>query len=217
MNGITVDLDSIDFAKGGGLVMVIAQDADSGDVLMAAYADRDALERTVATGEMHYRSRTRGFWRKGATSGNTQEVVSLTLDCDRDAVLARVTSAGPACHSGNRTCFGETAGAADVIGRLDATIAARAAAPVPAPGPASYTRALLADRNLRLKKMGEEAAELVLAAADGDRGRAIEEAADLLYHALVVLRALDAGVAELRAELKKREPPTAISSPKSGP
>lgn len=203
MNGISLDLDSIDFAKGGGLVIVIAQDSDSGDVLMAAYADREALERTVATGEMHYRSRTRGLWRKGATSGNTQQVVSLTLDCDGDAVLARVISAGPACHSGSRTCFGETGGTADVIGRLDATIAARAAAPES--GPASYTRTLLADRNLRLKKVGEEAAELVLAAADGDRRRAIEEAADLLYHALVVLRSLDAGAAEVRAELKKRE------------
>ncbi len=209
MNQMSFDLDSVDFAKGGGLVMVIAQDADSGDVLMAAYADRDALERTIATGEMHYRSRTRGLWRKGATSGNTQDVVSLTLDCDRDAVLARVNSAGPACHSGNRTCFGDTAGTADVIGRLDATIAARAA--MAPSGASGYTSTLLADRNLRLKKLGEEAAELVLAAADGDRGRAIEEAADLLYHALVVLRSLGAGAAEVRVELKKRE------RPRSGP
>lgn len=209
MNKLTFDLDSVDFAKGGGLVMVIAQDADSGDVLMAAYADRDALQRTVETGEMHYRSRTRGLWRKGATSGNTQGVVSLTLDCDSDAVLARVTSAGPACHSGSRTCFGDTAGTADVIGRLDVTIAARAAAT--SSGAAGYTRTLLADRNLRLKKLGEEAAELVLAGADGDRGRAIEEAADLVYHTLVVLRSLDAGAAEVRAELKKRERSSATS------
>src|SRR6188474_84389 len=101
-----LDLSQLDFEKGGGVVMVVAQDARTGAVLMVAQADREALEHTLATGEMHYRSRTRGLWHKGATSGNVQRVVSLTPDCDSDAVLARVEPAGPACHTGAVSCFG---------------------------------------------------------------------------------------------------------------
>src|SRR3954462_1613793 len=122
-----LDLDALDFAKGNGLVTVIAQDALSGVVLMVAAADREALERTIATGEMHYRSRTRGLWHKGATSGNVQRVVSLSADCDGDAVLARVTPAGPACHTGARSCFGPDALPPDALATLDATIASRSA------------------------------------------------------------------------------------------
>ena len=96
-----IDLDALDFAKGGGLVTVVTQDARSGVLLMVAHADREALERTLATGEMHYRSRSRGLWRKGETSGHTQRVVALAIDCDGDAVLARVEPAGPACHTGS--------------------------------------------------------------------------------------------------------------------
>src|SRR5436309_15374169 len=95
-----LDLDTLNFTKGDGLVTVVAQDAESGAVLMVAHADREALERTLASGEMHYRSRTRGPWKKGETSGHTQRVVSLARDCDGDAVLARVISNGPACHTG---------------------------------------------------------------------------------------------------------------------
>src|SRR6476646_8457009 len=102
-----LDLDALDFAKGGGLVTVVTQDATSGAVLMVAHADREALERTIATGEMHYRSRTRGLWHKGATSGNVQRMLSLSLDCDGDAVLARVQPAGPSCHTGSVSCFGD--------------------------------------------------------------------------------------------------------------
>ena len=192
-----LDLSRIDFAKGNGLVTVVTQDARSGAVLMVAHADREALERTIASGEMHYRSRTRGAWHKGATSGNVQRVVSLSLDCDGDAVLARVEPAGPACHTGERSCFGDEALAADALGALDATLATRAAEPDEAAVP-SYTRRLLADRNLRLKKIGEEAAELVTACADGDAARAAEEGVDLLYHTLVALRALGVTLDELR-------------------
>ena len=201
-----LDLDALDFAKGGGLVAVVAQDARTGAVLMVAHADREALERTIATGEMHYRSRTRGLWHKGATSGNVQRVVSLAADCDGDAVLARVAPAGPACHTGDATCFGAPAG--DALAVLDATVAARAAGP---PGPEmdrpSYTRRLLADRNLRLKKLGEETAELIAACADGDAARAAEEGADLLYHLVVALRALGVGLDDVRAELARRAAP----------
>jgi phosphoribosyl-AMP cyclohydrolase / phosphoribosyl-ATP pyrophosphohydrolase len=238
-----LDLSAVNFDKGGGLVTVVAQDARSGAVLMVAYADREALERTLATGEMHYRSRTRGLWHKGATSGNTQRVVSLSLDCDGDAVLARVEPAGPACHTGAVSCFGGVALAADALGTLDATIARRAAGAVGADrgaGPEeggrgappephhtaaegagrhrstatasdpsrprlSYTQRLLGDRNLRLKKIGEEAAELVTACADGDADRAAEEGADVVYHTLVAVRALGVTLDDLRRVLLARQ------------
>ena len=195
-----LDLDTLDFGKGGGLVTVVAQDAVTGAVLMIAHADREALERTVATGEMHYRSRTRGLWHKGGTSGNVQRVVGLAVDCDRDAVLARVRPAGPACHTGAETCFGR--GTGDALGTLDATIGERATEP---PGAGTgYTERLLADRNLRLKKIGDEASELVTACADGDTARATEETADLIYHALVALRAVGGSLDGVRAVLDAR-------------
>ena len=201
-----LDLDALDFAKGGGLVTLVTQDAESGVVLMVAHADREALERTLATGEMHYRSRTRGMWHKGATSGNVQHVVSLLPDCDGDAILARVRSPGPACHTGARSCFGSSAIAADALGALDAAIEARASeAPVTERDERpSYTRRLLADRNLRLKKLGEESAELVTACADEDTGRAVEESADVLYHVLVALHAVGASLADVRSALAAR-------------
>lgn len=199
-------LPDLDFDKGNGLVTVVTQDARTGAVLMVAHADREALERTEATGEMHYRSRTRGLWHKGATSGNVQRVVSLSADCDRDAVLARVIPAGPACHTGSASCFDTTdvaRGASDVLDRIDHVIADRIATSDIDTG--SYTRRLLADRNLRLKKLGEECAELVTACADGDRQRAIAEAADLVYHLLVALRAAGASIDDVRLELTTRE------------
>ena len=201
-----LDLDALDFAKGGGLVTVVTQDADTGAVLMVAHADREALEHTLATGELHYHSRTRGLWHKGATSGNVQQVVMLLPDCDGDAVLARVHSPGPVCHTGSRSCFGMPALAADALGTLDATITARAsdAPPASAEEKSSYTRRLLADRNLRLKKIGEESAELVTACADGDRARAIDESADVVYHALVALHAVGGTLDDVRAALAAR-------------
>jgi len=205
---MNLDLDRLDFTKGGGLVTVVTQDARTGDVLMVAHADREALERTLATGQMHYRSRTRGLWHKGATSGNTQQVVSLRADCDGDTVLARVEKAGPACHTGDVTCFGP--GREDALAALDATLAERAARP-DAPGEKpSYTRRLLADRNLRLKKLGEEAAELVTACADADAGRAAEEAADLLYHLLVAVRPLGLSLEDVKAVLARRAAKTPL-------
>lgn len=199
---IALDLDALDFDKGGGLVTVVTQDARTGAVLMVAFADRTALERTIATGEMHYHSRRRGLWHKGLTSGHIQRVESLSADCDGDAVLARVHTEGPACHTGARSCFGDTAVTADVLATLDAVIASRAAG-THTDG-SSYTRRLLADRNLRLKKLGEECAELVVALGDGDAARATDEAADLVYHTLAALRALDVGLDEVREVLYQR-------------
>jgi phosphoribosyl-ATP pyrophosphohydrolase/phosphoribosyl-AMP cyclohydrolase len=196
------DLDSLDFSKLQSLVPLVAQDARTGEVLMLGFTDRRALERTLATGQVHFWSRSRGtLWRKGETSGNTLELVSLHSDCDGDAVLARVRPAGPTCHTGERSCFGEGADApAAALARLDATLASRAA-----DRPAgSYTVKLLDDENLRLKKLGEESAELVSALAKGDAGRAVEEAADLVYHLLVALRAEGVDAAGLLKELEKR-------------
>lgn len=195
----SADLDALDFAKGGGLVTVVAQDAVSGAVLMVAHADREALARTLETGEMHCTSRTRGLWHKGATSGNTQRVVALYADCDGDAVLAQVQARGPACHTNEATCFGALP--AHELARLSATIAERASG---ATSGESYTKRLLDDRNLRLKKIGEEASELVVACADGDRERAIAECADLVYHAMVALHAAGARWDDVAAALSAR-------------
>ena len=196
---MTLDLDTLDFAKGGGVVTVVTVDDVSGRVLMVAHADREALEHSLATGEMHYRSRTRGLWRKGATSGNVQRVIGLTPDCDGDAVVARVRPAGPACHTGATSCFVGQSGSA--LAALDATIEARSRRIEPGD---SYTARLLADSNLRLKKIGEESAEFVHAAAIRDRDRAVEEAADLFYHTLVALRALGAGLDDVSRVLAVR-------------
>ncbi len=194
-----IDVDALDFTKGSGLVTVVTQDEVTGAVLMVAHADREALERTISTGEMHYRSRARGLWHKGATSGAVQRVVSLRADCDGDAVLARVRPAGAACHTGSVSCFGP--GDGDALGTLDATIAERAVATDTA---SSYTQRLLGDRNLRLKKIGEESSELVAACADGDVARATEEVADLIYHALVALRAVGGSLDDVRRALDAR-------------
>jgi phosphoribosyl-ATP pyrophosphohydrolase/phosphoribosyl-AMP cyclohydrolase len=198
---MTLDIEALDFNKDSGLITVVTQDALSGAVLMVAHADREAIEKTVDTGEMHYRSRARGLWRKGSTSGNIQRVVSLTPDCDGDSLLARVTVAGPACHTGAMSCFGDEALSADAFSRLDAVIQSRDAEPQ---SPPTYTQRLLQDRNLRLKKIGEEAAEFVIACADDDSARAVEEAADLTYHIMVALHQVGGGIADVRAALGKR-------------
>jgi phosphoribosyl-ATP pyrophosphohydrolase/phosphoribosyl-AMP cyclohydrolase len=192
------DVDALDFDKNGGLIPVIAQDARTGAVLMLAYADREAIDKTVATGEVHFRSRRRGLWRKGETSGNVLRLVSLHADCDTDTVLAVVVPAGPTCHTGQTTCFGEVD--ADAMVALERVIAERAKS-----GDArSYTRKLLDDRNLRLKKIGEEATELVVALTDGDASRIAEEAADVVYHLMVALQAAGVPMDAVREVLRAR-------------
>jgi phosphoribosyl-ATP pyrophosphohydrolase/phosphoribosyl-AMP cyclohydrolase len=190
-------LDGVRFGA-DGLVPVVAQESHSGDVLMLAFADREALERTAATGQAHYYSRSRaGLWRKGATSGHAQAVREIRVDCDGDAILYRVDQTGPACHTGARTCFssavaqdghttsGEDPGA-HLLTRLAATIARRAAERPEG----SYTAGLL-DRGVAKvsQKVGEEAVEVVVAANAEEPERLASEAADLLYHLLVLLQA----------------------------
>jgi phosphoribosyl-AMP cyclohydrolase / phosphoribosyl-ATP pyrophosphohydrolase len=184
-----------------GLVPVVAQDYRSGDVLMLAYADREALERTGASGEAHYHSRSRGvLWRKGETSGHTQRVHDVRVDCDGDAVLYLVHQTGPACHTGAATCFGE-AGWGNTLGRLARTIAERARTrPTD-----SYTARLLEAGTARIaQKVGEEAVETVIAAAAPDAERLAAEAADLLYHLLVLLEAKRLPLDRVFEELERR-------------
>lgn len=186
-----------------GLVPVVAQDAGDGRVLMVAWATREALERSLEGGEMTFWSRSRGaLWRKGETSGNVLRVVSLHADCDGDTVLARVRPSGPACHTGEASCFGKGIGpdAETVLPALWATLRNRAASRPEG----SYTTRLLDDPNLRIKKLGEETAELIQALVLDDGARAAEEAADLVYHTLVALLAADRSLDDLLAVLEAR-------------
>ncbi len=177
------DLGAVRFEGSDSLVPVVVQDAVSGRVLVLAYADLEALETTLRTGFVHFWSRTRrALWKKGETSGNVLALESLWLDCDGDAVLAKAAPAGPTCHTGERTCFGnESAGG--VLDRLWQRLDARR----DADPSGSYTATLLADENLRLKKLGEETTELVIALTKQDASEIDQEAADLMYHTLVAL------------------------------
>src|SRR2546422_62211 len=183
-----------------GLVPVVAQSALAGEVLMVAYADRAALERTRDTGEAHYHSRSRaGLWKKGETSGHTQAVAEVRVDCDGDAVLYVVRQTGPACHTGAPTCFGEPTGGTLV--RLTGTIARRARERPEG----SYTARLLGEGVARLaQKLGEEAVETVVAATAEDGARLASEAADLLYHLLVLLEAKRLPLERVLEELDRR-------------
>ena len=172
-----------------GLVPVVVQDWRTGEVLTLAYANKEAVARTRDTGELHLWSRSRSeLWHKGATSGNTQRVHALRLDCDGDALLALVEPAGPACHTGARTCFhnGELEPPAphEVLPALERTLADRARERPEG----SYTVQLLADPPLIGAKVREEAEEVTRAAREESDERVDEEAADVLYHLAVLLR-----------------------------
>jgi len=191
-----------------GLVPVVAQDASTGEVLMLAYASREAVDKTLSSGEAHYYSRSRKeIWRKGETSGNTQKVVEVRLDCDGDALLYRVEPAGPACHTGERSCFftsltgsnGESPDLGRTLTRLAGTIAGRRRE-MPE---GSYTAKLL-DRGTgyTAQKVGEEAVEVVVAALEGTQ--LAEESADLLYHLLVLLEERGVRVEEVARVLDER-------------
>jgi phosphoribosyl-AMP cyclohydrolase / phosphoribosyl-ATP pyrophosphohydrolase len=192
-----------------GLAPAIVQDATSGEVLMLAWMNRESLRRTLDTGLATFWSRSRGeLWVKGATSGNTQSVRAVRLDCDQDAILLRVDPAGPACHTGARSCFTANAALRDAPEAPGETLAAlervlrsrRDAAPE-----GSYTAKLFADETLRHKKVGEEAAELVIASLRGNPQEIAHEAADLLYHALVLLQSHGMGLAEIAEVLRGRQ------------
>jgi phosphoribosyl-ATP pyrophosphohydrolase/phosphoribosyl-AMP cyclohydrolase len=187
-----------------GLVPCVIQDWASGEVLTLAYMNEEALRRTRETGEVHLYSRSRGEqWHKGATSGHTQAVRALRFDCDLDAVLALVEPAGPACHTGERTCFhnGDLEAAPhEVLPGLERTIADRAA---DAPA-GSYTAELLADPERVGEKVQEEAEEVARAAREESDERVAEEAADVLYHLAVLLRSRGLALADAEEVLLAR-------------
>jgi phosphoribosyl-ATP pyrophosphohydrolase/phosphoribosyl-AMP cyclohydrolase len=188
-----------------GLVPVVVQDWRTGEVLTLAYANAEAVARTRATGELHLWSRSRGeLWHKGATSGNTQAVRALRLDCDGDALLALVEPAGPACHTGERTCFheGELTPPAphEALPALERTLADRAAA-----RPAgSYTVELLDDPPRIGAKVREEAEEVARAAREEPDDRVDEEAADVIYHLAVLLHSRGRTLADAQEVLHGR-------------
>ncbi len=183
------------------LLPVVVQDAGDGTVLMLAWANADALEATERTGEAHFWSRRRNeLWRKGETSGNVLQVADIATDCDGDALLYRVHAAGPACHTGRRTCF-DGADAADTLARLERVIHDRRNASTDA----SYTARLLAGGPRRpAEKVIEEAGEVATAALAGSDEELAGEAADLLYHLLVVLASRDLGLADALRVLDAR-------------
>ena len=188
-----------------GLVPCVIQDWHSGEVLTMAYMNELALQRTRATGELHLWSRSRGeLWHKGATSGNTQALRALRLDCDGDAVLALVEPAGPACHTGERSCFhrGELEPTAphESLPSLERTLAARATERPPG----SYTVELLDDPPRIGEKVMEEAEEVARAAREESDERVEEEAADLLYHLLVLLHSRGRRLADAERVLDER-------------
>lgn len=188
-----------------GLVPCIVQDWRTGEVLTLAYMNAEALERTRATGETHFWSRSRNeLWHKGETSGNVQRVRELRLDCDNDAVLALVEPAGPACHTGERTCFhnGEVEPPApyEALPALERTVERRREERPEG----SYTAELLADPPLIGEKVREEAGEAANAAADESDERVAEEAADLLYHLTVLMASRGLALADAYEELNGR-------------
>jgi len=226
-----MNLDSVRW-DAQGLAPVIIADAASGDVLTLAYANREALERTVATGSTWLWSRSRAeLWNKGATSGNTQAVLEVRLDCDGDALLYRVVPNGPACHTGATSCFnvtlslakggdtallpgvlrqaqhdtgGGNAFAGAVIELADTIAERKRTAPAD-----SYTAKLFAGGVDRIgKKIGEEAVEVVIAAKNADPAELVWETADLLYHTLVLLAERGVSLDAIGAELSRRAQPT---------
>ncbi|MBX5469756.1 MAG: bifunctional phosphoribosyl-AMP cyclohydrolase/phosphoribosyl-ATP diphosphatase HisIE [Thermoleophilaceae bacterium] len=184
-------MDEIAFDE-NGLVPCVVQDWRTGEVLTLAYMNEEALRRTRETGETHFFSRSRQrLWHKGETSGNVQRVRALRYDCDADAILALVEPAGPACHTGERTCFhrGDRGRPAphEALPALERTIAARREAASRGEAGSSYTAELLADPPRIGDKVREEADEVARAAQSESDERVCEEAADVLYHLSVLL------------------------------
>ncbi|PZO56171.1 MAG: bifunctional phosphoribosyl-AMP cyclohydrolase/phosphoribosyl-ATP diphosphatase [Alphaproteobacteria bacterium] len=200
---IALDATKVDFDKGGGLVCAVAQDRLTLQVLMVAWMDRAALDETMASGEATFFSRSRqARWRKGETSGNVLKVSAITLDCDGDTLLLTVDPAGPACHLGATSCFGSaTAPGIGRLGALERTIGARALAPPEE----SRTARLLARGVKRVaQKVGEEGVETALAGVAGDDAEVCAEAADLLYHLVILLKARGLSLEDVMAVLAAR-------------
>lgn len=200
-------MDTLTFDE-RGLVPVIAQDADSGEVLMLAYANREAVAATVQSGQAHYYSRSRqALWRKGESSGHRQDVVEVRYDCDGDALLYRVRQTGPACHTGARSCFYRTlegthgASLGEVLALLERVVDQRLSE-LP---PGSYVTRLHQEGLGRVaQKVVEEAGESVVAALERKPERLVAEAADLLFHLTLLLRESGVTLQQVAGELLRR-------------
>ena len=202
----TLNVSSIDFAKGDGLIPAVVQDADTLQVLTLAYMDEAALRETLDSGRATFFSRSRGGrWRKGETSGDFLNVVSVTPDCDGDAVVVKVRPVGNACHLNRVSCFGdEDAPGVGRIARLERTIHVRAQAD---PND-SWTARLMAQGPKRAaQKVGEEGVETALAGAAGDEAELASESADLIYHLLVLLHARNMVFQDVLDVLARRAQP----------
>ncbi|HVS76108.1 MAG TPA: bifunctional phosphoribosyl-AMP cyclohydrolase/phosphoribosyl-ATP diphosphatase HisIE [Steroidobacteraceae bacterium] len=200
------DVATLDFDKGGGLLPAIVQHARSGAVLMLGYMSREALGETLARRRVVFYSRSRGcLWEKGETSGHTLELVGVRADCDRDTLLVTALPAGPVCHLGTATCFGDDAltdGARlAFLGELESVIAQRMADRPEG----SYTARVFAEGPKRVaQKVGEEGLEVALAAVAETDDKVIAESADLLYHLLLLLRSRGLRLEHVVAELESR-------------
>lgn len=198
-----IDLDQPDWQKTDGLLPAIVQDAGTGRVLMLGYMNREALEKTRATGHVTFFSRSKQrLWTKGETSGNTLELAGMQLDCDRDSLLVQAIPHGPTCHLGTDTCWGDEVNPpVGFLAELERVIQSR----VGADPESSYTARLLDEGIKRCaQKVGEEGVEVALAATAGDREELVDESADLLYHLLVVLAASDVPLEETCRRLESR-------------
>ena len=197
-------IDGLDWDKGDGLLPVVVQDADSGTVLMVGYQDREALRVTMQRRRVVFFSRSKQrLWEKGETSGNFLEVLGVTTDCDSDALLIRARPAGPTCHTGEKACFTDSEPPLATLAELERTITARANARAPS---ASYTATLLAAGVQRIaQKVGEEGVETALAAVTGSDKALAGEAADLLYHLIVLLQARGMRLSDVVGTLAERQ------------
>lgn len=195
---------NIDFEKGDGLVPVVIQDNTTLQVLMVGYMNEEAYLKTVNEGTVTFFSRSRqSLWTKGETSGNYLRVVTIDTDCDNDALLIRVEPAGPVCHSGKWSCFGDTQ-PRGFIYRLEEIINSR----IEEGSFSSYTSRLFNEGTGKIaQKVGEEAVELVIEAMGDNNGLFKNEAADLLYHLLILLRAKSINLSDIEAVLLSRHKP----------
>ena len=197
-----LDPATLDFTKGDGLLPVIVQDERTAQVLMLGYMNAAALTRTQTERRITFYSRSKKrLWTKGESSGNHLELIDLRVDCDRDTLLALVRPLGPVCHTGSDTCFGTANQSTHFLQRLERVIQERKGA-----DPAtSYTSSLFAEGiNKVAQKVGEEAVELIIEAKDDDRALFLGEAADLLYHYLVLLAAKDLELSDVVDVLRER-------------
>jgi len=201
---MNLDIKSLKFDE-RGLIPAIVQDARTREVLTLAYMNAESLARTVETGQTWFWSRSRNaLWHKGETSGNTQSVVSVACDCDNDAIVVLVEPAGPACHTGARSCFDLKTEDED-LGLLLATLYELIESRERDRPEGSYTTYLFSQGlDKILKKVGEESAETIIAAKNEDGARLTSEVADLVYHLLVLLVARGVSLDEVREELAKR-------------